>query len=385
LAAGVPLLDTLLAIWRRSVRKIGITSSEPEGSAARIMGADMDHLHHRLLRSGLKQNAVAVRLYAFSSILVGMGLLTMIFSSQAVGIFIISFVLATYVIIRHLAHVELWDSGTLLVQGLKRPTQPVLAVMLYPAVDIVLLAVALFIAIFLVSDNPDVSLKRLWLGYLAQWSSIPLIGLIAANTYRRVWSRARAADFIFLALSLAMSIIVTLGMAMIAEQVNQSLLVKLAITYFFVACSLIVGWRALPRLAREIMASRGAKAARALRHRVLIYGAGDRCGLFLKQLGYSSILSGRRFSIVGLIDDDRNLRKRLVFGLTVLGGLDDVERIVVAEKVDELIIACSVPEEKRERLLGIARAQDLKVSHWILDLDGSPLTGEPEPAVAHAR
>ncbi|MEI3003575.1 MAG: MraY family glycosyltransferase [Victivallales bacterium] len=44
LAVGVPLFDVVLAIWRRSTRKL----LNPE--AGGIMDGDQDHLHHRLLR-----------------------------------------------------------------------------------------------------------------------------------------------------------------------------------------------------------------------------------------------------------------------------------------------------------------------------------------------
>lgn len=369
LAAGVPLLDTLLAIWRRSVRKMFVSSAVGARSAA-VMGGDMDHLHHRLLRLGLKQRGVAVRLWLLSAVLVAVGLLTMVFSSHAVGIFIISFVLATYVVIRHLAHVELWDSGTVLVQGIKRPTQPVMAAILYPVFDFMLLSSALYLALFLVVDMPPRYLKSIWLNLVAQWCSVPFIALIFANTYRRVWSRARVADFVFLAVTLLASIVANLGLTIILSEVSPLQLTKLSITYFFVACTLTIGWRAMPRIVRELMASRGSSRLAAKQRKVLIYGAGDRCSLFLKQHGYASIIGGSKFSIAGLIDDDRNLRKRIVFGLPVLGELADIPAILRLHGVHEIIVACSLTAEKRERLAQIAEDGGVQLSRWHMDLAG---------------
>ena len=44
---GLPITDTLLAIWRRGVR------------GAPLFQADRGHIHHRLLDAGLSQRAAA--------------------------------------------------------------------------------------------------------------------------------------------------------------------------------------------------------------------------------------------------------------------------------------------------------------------------------------
>src|ERR1019366_3702539 len=53
LILGVPIYDALLAIWRRSVRRF-MGSGEPDASGKRggIMTADLEHLHHRLVKAG---------------------------------------------------------------------------------------------------------------------------------------------------------------------------------------------------------------------------------------------------------------------------------------------------------------------------------------------
>ncbi|MCB0346846.1 MAG: hypothetical protein KDD66_17140 [Bdellovibrionales bacterium] len=381
LAAGVPLLDTLLAIWRRSVRKIALDNKDAINSAS-VMGADMDHLHHRLLRLGLGQDAVAMRLWSFSAVIVACGLAIMTFSSQAAGIFLLAFVSATYVIVRHLAHVELWDSGRALVQGLKRPTKPVLAAILYPIVDFILLAVAFYISAFIVfEETKTFSLKGYWIEHVAQWSCLSFIALVLSNSYRRVWSRARTADFVFLGLSILSSVVVSLGVQLILSPIDRVQLTKLAVTYMFVSVSLVVGWRSIPRIIKEVMASRFANKLNRRGdngRRVLVYGAGERCGLFLRQLGYASIIRRNRHTVVGLIDDARNLRRRIVYGFTVLGDLTDLPTLIDSNAIDEIIISCTLPEEKQAFLTRVAADRGVEVSSWNLNTNGAPVAASDQ-------
>ena len=66
LAMGVPIFDTMLAIWRRSVRSLMPQPLRGMGGRVRVMQPDRDHLHHRLLRQTMNQRSVAVMLYTIS-------------------------------------------------------------------------------------------------------------------------------------------------------------------------------------------------------------------------------------------------------------------------------------------------------------------------------
>jgi UDP-N-acetylmuramyl pentapeptide phosphotransferase/UDP-N-acetylglucosamine-1-phosphate transferase len=69
LAAGVPLFDTLLAIWWRSVRKmVGSGPAVLGEESGGVMHRDLEHFHHRLLKAGRTQRKVALLLYNAVSI-----------------------------------------------------------------------------------------------------------------------------------------------------------------------------------------------------------------------------------------------------------------------------------------------------------------------------
>ena len=93
---GVPIYDALLAIWRRSVRSW--VNGKNAGAKRGIMQADVEHLHHRLTKSGLSAKRVATFLYMLNGGLVIFGLLIMLFQSHAAGIFLIVLLAGVYVL-----------------------------------------------------------------------------------------------------------------------------------------------------------------------------------------------------------------------------------------------------------------------------------------------
>src|SRR5262249_22459742 len=95
---GVPIYDAFLAIWRRSIR-LWLTGDSSAGKpkSKGIMQADLEHLHHRLLKAGLSTRRVAIVLCLLNAGLVGFGLLITLFQSHAAGIFLIALLAAVYV------------------------------------------------------------------------------------------------------------------------------------------------------------------------------------------------------------------------------------------------------------------------------------------------
>ena len=147
LVLGVPIFDALLAIWRRSVRRL-IKGREPGGTAKRsgIMSPDLEHLHHRLLKSGLSTRRVALILCGTNAAFIVFGLLMTSFQSHASGIFLLALLAAAYVLLRHMAVIELRETGGVLLAGLRRPTHALLKSLAYPVWDMVCMAGALAIA-----------------------------------------------------------------------------------------------------------------------------------------------------------------------------------------------------------------------------------------------
>jgi len=112
MALSIPLLDTILAISRRFIRR------QP------IFGADSDHIHHRLLKRGVKPRAAAALLYSFAGIAAGFALLQSVAHDRYKGLIIIIFSVSVWFSIHRLAYIEFGAVGRLFLGGgLRRALQ----------------------------------------------------------------------------------------------------------------------------------------------------------------------------------------------------------------------------------------------------------------------
>ena len=91
LALGFPIVDTALAMLRRVI------------AGRSIMEADADHIHHRMLRMGLRPRQAVMLLYAVTALLGGMALLAMTGHAKTMGFAVFCFAAVTWIGIRRLA------------------------------------------------------------------------------------------------------------------------------------------------------------------------------------------------------------------------------------------------------------------------------------------
>lgn len=87
--------------------------------------------------------------------------------------------------------------------------------------------------------------------------------------------------------------------------------------------------------------------------RVLVFGAGNAGEMIVRDM-----LQNPQFdaSPIGFLDDDKHKVGQRIHDLPVLGGRDDIARILQSHRPDELLIA--MPSASRDNLRGIVRALD---------------------------
>lgn len=364
LAAGVPIFDTVLAIWRRSMR--AFFRSEQGKGLANVMGADMEHLHHRLVKAGLKQHRVALSLYFADAALITVGILTLVFQDKATGIFLLAFLAGAYVVVRHVARVELWDSGSALVRGLKRPRRGVIAAMLYPVMDALTLAAALVITLVLTDHADHGPLKQQFLTQLPVWIGLPFLCLVVGGTYNQVWSMARVTEFTFLVIALSFGIALATAVNLIATSSDLQAQMSFSLLYFGIAGGIITGLRALPRSAQELMSvlthwsSKGSDDA----EHVVIYGVSIDTLCYLKHSAEEHSARGAVRVVIGLLSTDRNLHSRYVYGAKVLGDLSALIELAKTTRIDKVVLTRSISLREQELLTTLALAYDITVTEW---------------------
>ncbi len=369
LAVGVPIFDAFLAVWRRATRKaLGKTGVYADGAEARVFAPDKDHLHHRLLRAGISDRKVAAWLYLLAAALVGIGMLSYASSSHTFGLGLCAFVIVAYVVVKHLARIELWESGALIASGLRRPPRRAFAVLLYPPLDILLLGGVLMYVLSLIgpdrtAGHPD----GRWLDEVAIWVGGPLLTLWASRAYARVWSHARVSEFAITALAILAGILLAGGLLSTLGKLGAREMALTMTTYAGAAIPALMGLRALPRLVHDALwwAHQNRPTRGQQRPKMLLVGAGYGCTLFLRQRSLSDIRNiDHHPYVIGLVDDDRNLRGRRVHGYRVLGGTAELDELVRQHGVSELVITTEIWPCSLARVLNVARACQLRVWRW---------------------
>lgn len=377
LAAGVPILDTMLAIWRRSVRHLRQNMAGDNNSQGEVFSADKDHLHHRLLRTGNSHRKVAFTLYIINGCLVGVGLLSLVFHSFATAIYLSAFVAAIYVIVRHLAYVELWDSGMAVLQGLRRPPPKAIAVMVYPVADCVVLAASLLLSIYLTHPLMRQSLRVLWLDQSFVWITLPFICLVVSGTYSRVWSRARPTEYIVMMLAVAGGVVLATAFDVLVT--HHLLRVQVGKSGLFAGLAIVtlIGMRIFPRVIQDglPLLLRNGNIIGVPQVPIIVYGAGYSFMLFMQAKAHKAFSQKQHRIVMGVLDDDSNLHGRTVYGCRVMGGIEKLEAAITRSGAKEIVITTYLNEPILRTLESCAERHKIPIFRWRTDIRSQQLAG----------
>lgn len=372
--AGVPLLDVLLAIWRRGARRL-IKQLEGRANPGGLFDPDREHLHHRLLDSGGSQRTVAAILQGIAIVLALLAFLPMIFGDKVFSLSLIGFLVVGLVAIRHLARVEIEHTGNVIHMAIKLPGHRRRVAAILFIYDLLVLCLAATSAVmietsFLVTGGSLVDLMR----FVLVFTIIGCVCLLTVQVHHRLWVRATMRDVLSLQFWLLIAAVGTFSFfSLVYGNVGWSSL-RLSVMAFVFACFGIC----LPRITLDLLREAGFDA----RHRkfakvrdgsgcpVVVLGAGDLGTLLLDHLksSASDIYPGIR--VLGFIDESRVLHGRRLRSFRILGGLSVVPNLVENNGLKGIILAIQNPRrELLDRLYRYAEQYDLKVYRWKVGLE----------------
>ena len=358
---GIPIFDTVVAIWRRSARAALPSAAALGSRKIRLMQGDTEHLHHRVLAKTMNQRHAAWMLYVVNVVLVLVGLAAMLLGKRAPGIYLLAFVVAVFVVVRHLTRVELWDTGRVFLARARLTISQRLVVPAYMCLDLLLLTLAWGGSRLLV----DLSLTTQDMKLLLPLSVAPVfIMLSVARVYTRVWSRALLREYGLVAVAVLAGVLLSSGVVILAGAQEPGWM-RAAFLYLILAQVLTVGVRLVGETIRESTAvvERLMLLERPDATRLLVCGGGERFRLFLRETRTQSGNNTR--VVVGILDDDINLRGRLVLGHPVLGTCDEFLSVVTQHRIGVVIITACLTDERRETLVSAAQQTGVPLLEWI--------------------
>lgn len=363
LAVGVPVFDVMLAVWRRMGRKI-VSMIRKDGLATKVFGPDLDHIHHKLLRSGMSQRRAAFALYIAAAFICIVAIAATALTSNRTAILMIGMIVVLHVVVRRMAQIELWTTTQVVLQGVRRPRN-FIGMLVGVAWDISCLVIATMFVFSVVMPYP------VTLPLLAVCIMIPFATIYFYGTYKTVWTRSRISQLLVLLLQLiAGEVLAFVALLWVTDLPNMTLLIALS-QHILAAAIGIVGIRVSFRMVRDMSAwLRCSISHDKDTTRTLILGAGENAILYLRQASFEDQQRAPR-KVVGLIDDNEALLGKVVYGYPVLGNFSHVEEVVKQYEVNELIFTHHYSEELRERILQL-RKQDILIRDFVFiirDLD----------------
>jgi UDP-GlcNAc:undecaprenyl-phosphate GlcNAc-1-phosphate transferase len=357
----VPLLD------------IAIVSVSRMATGAPISRRGLDHSHHRLLLLGLPvRRAVAVcwgvaTLSAVSAVVLATMphfyvVATLPFIALAAGLIALFMIDLTF------------DSNApgIAHENLRGPARFILTFaykrrMAEAALDFALILAAYFGAFLIRLDFKMDNVLVAQMVTSAPWVLVAsYVAFLAAGVYRGMWRYAGFADVLRFANGSLLA-----GILVLVESLFTLTLLSGTIEVLFVILlfNLLVGSRLSFRALRK-----GIALLAPASERVLIVGIGE---LGEAAARYITSRRSRSLRLVGFADDDGFKLGKLVHGRSVLGSLDDLEKIHAASQFNQVLVAAEALAPERMRLvLSFANLHHVAVRKFSIKLSEVELAND---------
>lgn len=367
LAVGVPVFDVIMAVWRRMGRKL-ISMIQNDKIACKVFGPDLDHIHHKLLRSGMTQRKAAVWLYAAAIFVCLIALGATAMTSHHTALLLVGMMVVLHVVVRQVAKEELWTTTQVVLQGVRRPrsTVSMLVAIAWDVVVLIFSTTMVFEVVLTCALTPQLILVC---------TAIPLGTVYFYGIYKTVWTRSRVSQLVVLLLQLFAGEVMTfIALMWIMPDLTSRQLLGALTLHTMLSAIGIAGARASLRIARDLGAWLRCLIGADHDTRSLILGAGENAILFLRQATFEQQQHAPR-TVVGLIDDNPALLHKVVYGYPVLGVFNELESIIERYRINEIIFTHHYSKDLRKQVLAMKQKHNLMIREFIFSLHELDETG----------
>ena len=187
-----------------------------------------------------------------------------------------------------------------------------------------------------------------WYVILIQIALYPIL-YAAFLIYRTSWVYCSAWECVRLIVASGIGAVAGI-FATLAFFPGDHLFLKFTLAFELITVGGLIGSRLFLAVLFKIMKEKQKEQPKRAK-RTLVIGAGELAVILLRDNSYNEMIN---YNIIGLIDDDPAKLRQKVHGATVLGGRDDIERIVKEKNVELIIFAISTIDQKsKSELLSI--------------------------------
>ncbi|MCU1266132.1 MAG: glycosyl transferase [Acidobacteria bacterium] len=343
----IPIFDTTFVTILRKV------------SGRSVSQGGRDHTSHRLVALGMSERRAVWMLYGFAGL---SGILALLVRQMKLDMSlaaIAGFTIVLTLLGVYLAGVKVYDESEAELALKGQPLHAFLVDVSYKRrifevlLDVVLIILAYWSAYAVkFGAFSESTAWNLFLRTLPVLVFIKMATFLVFGVYRGIWRYTSVEDLITFVKAVAVSSILSMLVILFAfrfQGYSRTVFVLDGLLMFM----LLAGSRLAFRLFRKVLPVAHDGTGR----RVLIYGAGDGGELFLRELRNNREW---KYSPVGFLDDDPAKAKKVIHGLKVLGGSNDLVAVCRAQRIDEVLISSSQMSAQRvQELLESCRAEDI--------------------------
>jgi UDP-GlcNAc:undecaprenyl-phosphate GlcNAc-1-phosphate transferase len=378
LALGLPIMETLVSMLRRFLKAVlpGDAPSGPLSGKLRMMFLpDMQHIHHRLLSSGISHRKVVLVLYGASCALGAGAFALSALHSIPASLILVVVGIAAVLGIRHLRYTEM----AVLRNGVLLP--------LFDSALINRETFRGFLDLFFVCGSFLVArqiAESRGLDHLFS-NSVMIMGtvvcvvqfviLLLSGLYRGSFRYLGVREMVRITTTIAVAVSVTGVIFALVGPPTLHVTFGTIVLDFYLLLTCVLGSRVSFTVLKELSQQGAVEGTR-----VLLYGAGINGRLVLDK-----IRNGKLAGLVpvGFLDDDPGLEGKRINGFTVFGGHWKLRGIINRLKVDELLLMTdNMKPEILRRINEVARLQGMRVRKLSVTLE-EPVSRETTPAIAH--
>lgn len=368
LAAGVPIFDVVLAVWRRfTLRFIHQNTNEmTKTHSGKISEGDREHLHHRLLNKGEQdQRKTALKIYLIAVIFAIAGILNIMQNGVIRGLSYLLILALVFTIVSRIANIELWNTGKAIINGLDVPKKSILISLFQPVIDFVFIVIIFLLCRFLFMGSLHNETNTLLWYHCLFLHTMPIVLILnISNTYKRSWFFGGAPDYIYMFKWLLVSYLAVfvieylIGINAWRSYIAEHLL------FFSLVTIVLFGEKLFLRFLKGTLINElHIKKERNLQlKKILLCGAGVECRHYINKI--SGTFEEVPYRIIGIIDDDPIFHGQILQGTKVLGILSEIDKIYEKYNFDKVCITKEIDEEQRKAVINFCRKHDIELTEW---------------------
>ncbi len=364
LTLGLPIMDTLLSMVRRSMRSMVPNNEAPKPFAKKLVSIfypDKGHIHHQLMSFGISDRKVVIILYVVS-IIFSVGAFAVTIANTIIAIPILIIIgLATFLGVNQLGYKEmaLLRNGTLLPIYEK----PFFKSSLFHSfLDLGSISLSFGITFYLTNQS-DFVFDYAFYKNLAIILGTQFSVLFFGGIYKLTMKQLGLGDLLKIVKAITVSVFFTWIVFSLVYQSFSYLNLGFIFLNFYFLITFVLGGRLLFNILNYLSYNDDPNG----RKKVLVYGAGADGLKIMEQITKNSFYN---IFPVGILDDDPHLLGKRINGYKILGSHWNLPQILKAIPVDEILVFDNnLQQEVIKRLVKIASAHRIKIRYPKIGLE----------------